>query len=115
MEQNNQNQFKCSGDCLNCRAVNDRRIQWQYCAAQFSYNALRTMQVMQESINTMSGEIKDLKDKIEAIQNSEASVFNPTEKSEIPNFLDGMSGKPTDHNIAQSGDGAEIDAPKQLI
>ena len=94
MEQTSQNQFKCSGDCLNCRAVNDRRIQWQYCAAQFSYNALRTMQTMQETITLMSGEIKELKDKIEAIQNSEATVFDPSTETllETP--------------IAQSGDGA---------
>ena len=92
MEQTNQ--FKCSGDCLNCRAVNDRRIQWQYCAAQFSYNALRTMQTMQEAISVMSGEIADMKAKIEAIQNSEAIVFDPNtdivieeEKSEFPTFL----------------------------
>ena len=106
MAENNQIQFKCSGDCLNCRAVNDRRIQWQYCAAQFSYNALRTMQTMQEAISIMSSEIADMKAKIEAIQNSEADVFDPNadivieadneEKSEIPILP-----------IAQEGSGAE--------
>ena len=97
MEQTNQNQFKCSGDCLNCRAVKDRRVQWQYCAAQFSYNALRTMQTMQEAFGVMSGEIKELKDKIDAIQNSEAMVFAPDaeEKSEIPTLLNGSSEIPT--------------------
>ena len=110
MEQTNQIQFKCSGDCLNCRAVNDRRIQWQYCAAQFSYNALRTMQTMQEAISIMSGEITEMKLKIEAIQNSEAIVFDPNtdivieeDKSEIPTLLNGTSGKPTDQNITQEG------------
>lgn len=78
MGQNQQQQkFQCSGDCLNCRAVNDRRIQWQYCSAQFSYNALRTLQAMQESINTMAGTIEELKAKVNAIQNSEAMVFEP--------------------------------------
>ena len=94
MAENIQNQFKCSGDCLNCRAVNDRRIQWQYCAAQFSYNTLRTMQTMQESLSLMSGEIRELKDKIEAIQNSEATVFDPN--------ADTLEETP----IAQEGDGA---------
>lgn len=89
MAENIQN-FRCSGDCLNCRAVNDRRVQWQYCAAQFSYNALRTMQELQS-------EVKELKTKIDAIQNSEAMVFAPNAE-----------------NIAQEGDGAEIDAPKQF-
>ena len=98
MEQN-QNQFKCSGDCLNCRAVNDRRVQWQYCAAQFSYNALRTMQTMQESITLMSGEIKEMKDKIEAIQNSEATVFDPNTETLIET-------QPPVTPIAQEGAGA---------
>ena len=111
MAENNQIQFKCSGDCLNCRAVNDRRIQWQYCAAQFSYNALRTMQTMQEAISVMSSEIADMKAKIEAIQNSEADVFDPNadivieadneEKSEFPTLPNGTSEKPTDQNITQ--------------
>ena len=100
----NQNQFKCSGDCLNCRAVNDRKIQWQYCAAQFSYNALRAMQTMQETMGLMSGEIKELKDKVDAIQNSEAMVFAPIEtESEIKA-----------EEITQIGDGAGIDAPIQI-
>ena len=96
MADNIQSQFRCSGDCLNCRAVNDRRVQWQYCAAQFSYNALRTMQMMQETITLMSGELKELKDKIEAIQNSEAMVITPdVEEGGIPI-----------EKITQSGDGA---------
>ena len=78
MEQTNQNQFHCTGDCLNCRAVNDRKIQWQYCAAQFSYNALRTIQTMTETLTAMSGEIGELKAKIEAIQDSESLVFDPS-------------------------------------
>lgn len=102
MEQTSQNQFKCSGDCLNCRAVNDRKIQWQYCAAQFSYNALRTMQTMQEAVSIISGEVSELKAKIEAIQNSEAVVFDPSKESlEEP-------------DTAQKGDGAENRAPKQI-
>ena len=105
MAENIQNQFRCSGDCLNCRAVNDRKIQWQYCAAQFSYNALRTMQTMQEALNTMSGEIKELKDKLEAIQNSEAMVFAPDVEEK-----QGIKAE----DIAQIGDGAKIDAPIQL-
>ena len=98
MADNIQSQFKCSGDCLNCRAVNDRRVQWQYCAAQFSYNALRTMQAMQESVSLMSGEIKELKERIDAIQNSEAMAFTSNSEEET-------SGVPIGE-IAQSGDGA---------
>ena len=97
-------QFKCSGDCLNCRAVKDRRVQWQYCAAQFSYNSLRTMQSMQEALGLMSEEVKGLKEKIEAIQNSEMAVFDPAS---------GTSSDLSFRDKAQKGDGAEkIDAPK---
>lgn len=92
-------QFKCSGDCLNCRAVKDRRVQWQYCAAQFSYNALRTMQSMQKTIDLMADEVKGMKERIEAIQNSEAEVFDPN--GEIQ------------ENKAQKGDGAEKRDPKE--
>lgn len=103
MEQN-QNQFKCSGDCLICRvSPNERKTQWQYCAAQFSYNALRTMQTMQESINAVAGEVKELKAKVEAIQNSEAMVFAPDSEdlSENSTEIGRIIG-----NIAQEGDGA---------
>ena len=81
-----ENQFRCSGDCLNCRKQpNERREQWQYCAAQFTYNSMRM-------IADLQGTVKDLKEKIEAIQNNEATIFDPT-----------ATLKP----IAQEGDGAE--------
>ena len=88
MEENNgkvatqsQQTFKCTGDCLNCRAINDRRLQWQYCAAQFTYNTMRMIQSMQESMNAMAGTIEELKAKVNAIQDSEAMVFDPTAES----------------------------------
>jgi 16S rRNA G527 N7-methylase RsmG len=82
MEQTNQNQneqkkFQCTGDCLTCRAVNDRKIQWQYCAAQFTYNSMRMLESMQGAITEMQGTVKELKAKIEAIQNSESEVLAP--------------------------------------
>ena len=63
-EVNEKQQFKCLGDCLNCRAVNDRKQQWWYCAAQFSYNASQMMRKMQESLDAMSKELEDMKKKI---------------------------------------------------
>lgn len=81
MAENIQNQFHCSGDCLNCRATKDRKIQWQYCAAQFSYNALRAIQTMQDAVKEMSGEVAELKARIEAIQDTEAMVYDPTSDS----------------------------------
>ena len=83
--------FKCSGDCLNCRvSLNERKTQWQYCAAQFTYNSMRMIEALHE-------EVKDLQAKIDAIQNNEAEVFAPNEeKSEIPTLP-----------IAQEGSGAK--------
>lgn len=69
-----ENKFKCSGDCLNCRKLpNERREQWQYCAAQFTYNSMRMIEDLQKTI-------ADMKVKIEAIQNNEASVFSTMEE-----------------------------------
>lgn len=97
MEQN-QNQFKCSGDCLNCRKLpNERREQWQYCAAQFTYNSMRMIGDMQEALKSMQGSIEELRSKIEAIQNSEANVFDPTRET------------------AQEGVGAEVEPQDSII
>ena len=75
-----QNQFKCSGDCLKCHPN-----QRAYCAAQFTYNTMRMVEQMQESINTLS-------EKITAIQDNEAHVFDPTSAE-----------------TAQEGAGAEVE------
>ena len=91
MEQNEQKKFQCTGDCLTCRSANDRKIQWQYCAAQFTYNTMRMIETMQEALSAMRGTVDELKEKVDAIQNSEATVFDPSESS--------------DESIAQEGYG----------
>ena len=93
-----QKQFQCSGDCLNCRPVSERKVQWQYCAAQFTYNSMRMLQSMQDSIKALGNSISVLETKIHAIQDNEALVYNPNkeEKSELPI-----------NPIAQKGDGAK--------
>ena len=99
MEESHEQQgFKCTGDCINCRKhPNEKREQWQYCAAQFTYNTMRMVGDMQEALRTMQGTVDDLKGKIEAIQNSEANVLFPEEeKTGKPNFLIGTSEMPTD-------------------
>lgn len=94
MEQEQKQQFKCTGDCLNCRKQpNERREQWQYCAAQFTYNTMRMIGDMQESLKSMQCTIEELRTKVSAIQDNEAMVFDPNK------------------DIAQDGDGAKIDAP----
>lgn len=71
------NNYKCSGDCLKCHPN-----QRAYCAAQFTYNTMRMVEDMQVTVN-------DMKAKIEAMQNNEALLFDPTKE-----------------DYAQSGDGA---------
>lgn len=92
MEENQS--FKCSGDCLNCRKnPHERATQWQYCASQFTYNTMRMIENMRESMTSMQGTIDEVKAKLEAIQNNEATVYDPT-KEENPLI-----------NITQIGDG----------
>ena len=69
MEENKK--FQCTGNCLECLPV-----QRAYCASQHSYNCMRMVQSMQESLNTMSGVVEELKTKVSAIQDNEAMVFS---------------------------------------
>lgn len=72
--------FKCTGDCLNCRKEKvERYKQWQYCSAQRSYDAMRMVQDMQRSLAAMAGTVAEMKAKIEAIQDAEATIYNPTD------------------------------------
>jgi len=98
--------FKCSGDCLNCRVnPNERKTQWQYCAAQFTYNTMRMVETLHNGLNTMRGTMEELRERVEAIQNSEAMVLAPDAEEEHGIKVE---------DIAQIGDGAEIDAPIQI-
>lgn len=85
MEQTNQNpqaqqpQFKCPGNCLRCLPA-----QRQYCASQHAYSnmlvldkVMETLMKMQEQIDSMQGTMQEMTAKIEAIQNSEGTVFDP--------------------------------------
>ena len=107
-DNNTQEQFVCKGDCLNCRKQpGERREQWQYCAAQFTYNTMKMLSDVQEQMMAMQDTIDNLSDKIEAIQNSEATVFDPTAADARPAIQNqpGTSVIPTDHTIAQEGAG----------
>lgn len=119
MEQTNQinqnqgqQQFRCTGDCLTCRAINDRKIQWQYCAAQKALENQEMLVAMMQTVKAMAGEIRELNEKIKAIQDSEAMVFDPNKEPEdvavIPKSV------PASEDTAQSGDGAESRIPKTM-
>lgn len=90
MEKNN---FKCSGDCLNCHPN-----QRAYCASQFTYNTMRMVESMQQAVVAMQGTMEEMNSKIEALQDEKVDVFDPR-KSNQSNELD--------QQTAQSGDGAE--------
>lgn len=68
-------QFQCTGDCLKCLSV-----QRQYCASQNAYNTMRMMQDMFKMIDSLSGRVGELKEKVNAIQDNEAMVFDPSAK-----------------------------------
>lgn len=75
MDQNSQNQeqqFRCTGDCINCN-----RAQREYCGAQKGYDNQRLLLEMQKTLAAMSGTVEELKHKVAAIQDNEAMVFDP--------------------------------------
>ena len=83
----NQN-FKCLGNCLQCLPA-----QRAYCASQHAYSNMKVLDQMMGIVLGLQGDMKVLKEKIEAIQNNEATVFDPT-KEDNPLI-----------NISQIGDG----------
>ena len=89
-QQNSQQQFVCTGDCKKCRSMQ----QWSYCASIHAYSNMKvldrvmeTLVRMQEQINGMQGTIQEMAAKIEAIQNSEATVFDPNSEPMEPELF----------------------------
>jgi len=85
MQQQTQ-QFVCTGDCKKCKSMQ----QWSYCASIHAYSNMKVLDKIMETllgmktqIDTMQGTIIELSAKIEAIQNGEASVFDPNGESEL--------------------------------
>lgn len=99
--------FKCNGNCLGCQPA-----QRAYCASQHAYSNMKVLDTMMGIVLAMQGDLKNLSEKIEAIQNNEASVFDPNQSNQF-NVLDGnhpteevVTEKEFVNAIAQSGDGA---------
>ena len=88
MEQSEQKQFQCVGDCLKCTSA-----QRGYCASQHTYNNMKILEQMFGMVLTMQGEIKDLSGKIEAIQGNEESIFDPNRQEEIAQEASGAREK----------------------
>ena len=81
-----QPQFVCTGDCKKCKSMQ----QWSYCASIHAYSNMKVLDKIMETllgmktqIDTMQGIITELSAKIEAIQNGEASVFDPNGDNEL--------------------------------
>lgn len=105
MEQTNQNQeqqFRCTGDCIKCN-----RAQREYCGAQKGYDNWLLLLEMQKTLSAMSGTVEELKHKVAAIQDNEAMVFDPSNEdayaAQLPKEL--VAGQSSE--IAQEGDGVE--------
>ena len=88
------NQFKCTGNCLNCIPA-----QRNYCASQHSYSNMKVLDAMMTELLSMKDGIKVMSEKIEAIQSNEASIFDPNDKL--------SSDLSLVEDTAQKGDGAE--------
>lgn len=63
-----ENQSKCTGNCMACTI-----FQRQYCASQLAYSNMRMLEQIQQTV-------KNLSDKIDAMQSNEAALFDPTAK-----------------------------------
>lgn len=100
MEQTNQNQFKCSGNCLQCLPA-----QRAYCSSQHAYSNMKVLDMVAKAVLSMQGEISVIKEKIEAIQNNEANIFDPNDKDRVGN---------PNMTITQSGDGVENRSPETI-
>ena len=88
---NEQQQFQCTGDCLKCSPV-----QRQYCAAQHAYHAMRMLQALTASLQSMTGTIEELAEKVAAIQGSEALLFNPNASTVLGDSVTEPSPTPAD-------------------
>jgi hypothetical protein len=72
--QGQQQQFVCTGDCLNCHPN-----QRQYCSAQKGYDNQRLLLEMRGSMMAMAAAIEELKAKISEAEKAEAQVFAPND------------------------------------
>ena len=70
-----ENQTKCTGNCMACTI-----FQRQYCASQLAYSNMRMLEKLQQVVVSMKENITALGEKVEAMQNNEAMLIDPTGK-----------------------------------
>lgn len=71
----NQNQFKCTGNCLNCLPA-----QRAYCASQHAYSNMKVLDMMMKEILSIKEEMNSISQSIEELQNEGYDIFDPTER-----------------------------------
>ena len=89
-EQNNQQGYTCTGDCLRCS-----QAQRQYCASQFTFKNMRMLEGMVVSLQLLSAEVKNLSEKVDAIQNAEGELFNPSSEEENAKVPEAKAKEPS--------------------
>ena len=72
-EIDNNNTPHCSGNCMKCNP-----FQRAYCSSQLAYSNMKMLEMMEQQMETMQGSVNTLKEKIDAMQNNEASLIYPT-------------------------------------
>lgn len=92
MEQNEQKQFICTGNCIGC-SVSQRA----FCASQHSYRSMRMLNGVAEKCEVLERKLIGLSEKIDSIISSDEKVFAP----------DTLAITDESDDIAQEGDGAE--------
>ncbi len=75
----NNNPQRCTGNCMNCIAY-----QRQFCASQLAYSNMRQLE-------QLSNQVKVLTEKIEAMQNTDAVLFAPSESVPTPSTIPASS------------------------
>lgn len=69
----------CTGDCRRCFPM-----QRAYCASQIAYNNMKLLESLMLSLNSLSQGMHKLNEKVEAFNNSEVMLFNPSEHNVVP-------------------------------
>ena len=68
-------QSKCTGNCMACN-----QYQRGLCYSQLSYYNMKMLETMVQINVGLQQNVKELKEKIEAMQNNEAMLFDPINK-----------------------------------
>lgn len=66
------NQYKCSGNCLNCLPA-----QRGYCASQHAYSNMKVLDALMGAVVELKATVDEIRNDTKAARETEASVFDP--------------------------------------